>query len=326
MLKRTLIILIGYIIPQVVLSQQLPVYSQYMINGFIYNSAMAGYDGLTSVNFTARQQWIGIDNAPRTISLSFQTRILKRSYIIKTTPLRNNKLIPARTGRVGFGFNISNDRNGNFDHTSITMTYAYHIHFSNAQLSFGLSGNVSQYKINLDNTNFRDPTDQSVQGINKPFIIADANIGVFYINHNLYGGFSVADISQSKLNFGNPAANAYQEIRNYFIIAGYKLNSIDYISYEPTILIKTTEQLLPQIDFSFKVNFSDRYWMGLSYRTANTMILFMGSRKDNIYVGYSFDYSFSSFQRSSNTYGSHELTFALKFGDTAKRYRWLIRY
>jgi len=46
--------------------QQLPLFSQYIMNGFILNPAMAGYDGYTSVNTTVRQQWLGFEGAPQT--------------------------------------------------------------------------------------------------------------------------------------------------------------------------------------------------------------------------------------------------------------------
>ncbi len=59
-------------------SQQLPLYSQYMMNKFLLNPAIAGSDGYTSVNLTAREQWVGFSNAPRTHAISAQTRILKR--------------------------------------------------------------------------------------------------------------------------------------------------------------------------------------------------------------------------------------------------------
>ena len=40
--------------------QQLPLYTQYIQNGFMINPAMAGHDGFTSFNTTARQQWLEI--------------------------------------------------------------------------------------------------------------------------------------------------------------------------------------------------------------------------------------------------------------------------
>ena len=41
-------------------SQQLPLYSQYMMNKFLLNPAVAGSEGYTAFNITAREQWIGI--------------------------------------------------------------------------------------------------------------------------------------------------------------------------------------------------------------------------------------------------------------------------
>ena len=69
-------------------AQQLPVYSQYMMNGFLLNPAIAGSDGYTSINLTAREQWLGLDNAPNTQAISFQTRLLRNSFISKSKPVR----------------------------------------------------------------------------------------------------------------------------------------------------------------------------------------------------------------------------------------------
>jgi hypothetical protein len=41
-------------------------------------------------------------------------------------------------------------------------------------------------------------------------------------------------------------------------------------------------------------------------------------------MGYSLDFTFGEIQRI--TYGTHELNIAWKFGDSARRYRWLDRY
>lgn len=38
-------------------AQQLPLFSQYLFNGFLINPAYAGIDGLTTVNIVSREQW-----------------------------------------------------------------------------------------------------------------------------------------------------------------------------------------------------------------------------------------------------------------------------
>lgn len=67
------------------IAQQVPMYSQYMMNGFLINPSLAGRDGYTTVNLTIREQWVGLNGAPATFAASFQTRILKNSYIEKST-------------------------------------------------------------------------------------------------------------------------------------------------------------------------------------------------------------------------------------------------
>ncbi len=128
------------------MAQQLPIYSQYVLNGFMINPAMAGYDGYTAVNLTYRQQWLGFAEAPKTYSASFQTRLYRKSHKIVSSPLnRGNMLVPSTKGRVGLGAYVLNDVNANVGRTGLSFTYAYHIILDNQQLSFGLSAKVFQY-------------------------------------------------------------------------------------------------------------------------------------------------------------------------------------
>ena len=52
--------------------QQLPVYSQYMMNKFLINPAVAGSEGYTAFNLTSRKQWLGIKDAPLTFQIGKQ--------------------------------------------------------------------------------------------------------------------------------------------------------------------------------------------------------------------------------------------------------------
>ena len=295
-----------------------------MLNGFQLNAAMAGYDGYTTLNLTSRQQWVGIVNAPQTFSFSAQTRILFRSYIIKTRPLKGNKLIAARTGSVGLGLNFFSDRNGAFNQTGASLSYAYHIPFPNSQLSFGFSGSVAQFRINPLAIAFRNQDEIKGIGIGEVSYVPDASAGVFYVNRDFYGGLSVSNLMQSYIKFGGKSLESLRLKRHYFIMLGYKFNKSTEIVYEPSVLVKTTEALLPQIDFTVKAIYLDNYFFGISYRTGNAVIFNLGFKKDKYYIGYSYDYDFSAFQNS--TYGSHEVNLGLKFGDSARRYRWLRRF
>ena len=91
-MKKLVFILILLALQQISASQQLPLFSQYLYNKFLINPAHAGSDGYTSFNLTVREQWMGYEGAPRTYSLSWQTRILKRGYKLTGPAIRANKL------------------------------------------------------------------------------------------------------------------------------------------------------------------------------------------------------------------------------------------
>lgn len=287
---------------------------------------MAGFDGYTSVNTTARQQWVGFGDSPQTISASFQTRLLQRSYRIVNNPVRrtDNMLLPSTKGRVGLGAYLINDANGNVARTGVQFTYAYHLIFNNHQLSFGLAAKAFQFRIAQDNLTFgKDLDPLSTTGIIGVGYLPDVDVGIYFTNTNYYAGFSASNLFQSVLKIGG-ATNNYQILRHYWLMGGYKFRINTVLELEPHMLFKTTEQLLPQFDLGVKAYFNEDYWGGFTYRTDGSLIFLFGVRMDGLFLGYSMDYSLSPIQRFS--YGSHELSLSYKFGDNARRYRWLRRY
>ena len=66
-MKKLIILLVATItMAEVVLAQQDPQYSQYMLNTMIINPAFAGSRGVSSVGILHRSQWMGLDGAPTT--------------------------------------------------------------------------------------------------------------------------------------------------------------------------------------------------------------------------------------------------------------------
>src|SRR6056297_2239729 len=81
-------VLMSFFITAALKAQQVPLYSKYMLNGFLLDPVIAGAEGYTAVNLTGREQWIGFKDAPGTYEISFQTRILKNSYISWNSSVR----------------------------------------------------------------------------------------------------------------------------------------------------------------------------------------------------------------------------------------------
>ena len=79
-----------------------------------------------------------------------------------------------------------------------------------------------------------------------------------------------------------------------------------------------------RIEVGLTYIYDQSIWGGLAYRTAGAIVANIGVKYDNVFIGYAFDFTLQEIQRV--TYGTHEMTLALKFGDSAGRYRWLDRY
>ncbi len=327
--KQILIIICGMLLGISLNAQQVPMYSQYVMNGFLINPSYAGNDGYTTLNLTAREQWIGIPSSPSTYAVSFQTRLLRNSYIQRSTSVRKEIVKPTRESRVGLGGYIFNDRNGIIRRTGFELAYAYHINIDRygSQLSFGLASTVYQFAIDLDGAVVADIDDEFLNNYDRVVFIPDFNFGVSYTAEKFYLGFSATQLFRGSLTLGNTAKNPRTELGHFFLTGGVKipLAGNDWI-LEPSALLKSSDMILKasQMDITTRIYYREDYWAGISYRTQDALIMLLGFTYDRFYFAYAFDFALTDIRKHS--YGSHELSFAVKFGDNARRYRWLNQY
>jgi type IX secretion system PorP/SprF family membrane protein len=333
----------GFIVISLLLSnslkgQQFPIYSQYMMNGFLVNPAVAGHEGYTAINLTVREQWLGLKDAPSTYAITAQTRLLKNSFIARSRSVRKRRRVMSRSGRVGLGAYLFNDANGALAKTGFSFTYGYHLTLNRSQLSFGASLNGFQYHIDMEKINLENPDDALLLNTEPSAFIADASAGIYYSDKNIYAGFASQNLFESLLKLSNREGAGFKLERQYLTMAGYRYDIIDFLFVEPSFLLKVSENAVAQLDVNLRFYFKQDYWAGISYRTGSysristesiqgrgsSLIIMAGARVDKFFLGYAFDYTFSSI--STRTIGSHEIMLAVKFGDSARRYRWLNRY
>ena len=310
----------------VAFGQQLPLYSQYLYNKFLINPAVAGSDGFTSVSLTAREQWVGYSGAPRTFSFSWQTRMLKKSFILKQTRVRRQVYRPKTDGKVGFGAYVFSDKNGLVQRTGFQVAYAYHMWLQNStQLSFGLAFTGYYYKIDEKQINFEDPNEPWLNNnLRRGIFVPDVTFGAYLLNTKYSFGFSADQLSEASAKIGGPAYKNFSMSRQFYLFGSYDVSAATNTVIQPSFLLKMSEQLKPQADIGATYIYNQGFWIGLAYRTSGALIANVGVKYQNIFFGYAYDYTLQEIQ--SITYGTHEITVALKFGDNTRKYRWLDRY
>jgi type IX secretion system PorP/SprF family membrane protein len=252
--------------------------------------------------------------------------MLKKSFILKQTKVKRAVYRPKSDGKVGFGGYIFSDKNGLIQRTGFQVAYAYHMWLQkNTQLSFGLAFTGYYYKIDETQINFEDPNEPWMNNnLRRGIFVPDLTFGAYLLNANYSLGFSADQLSEASAKIGGPAYKNFSMSRQYYLFGSYDFSLSSNTIIQPSFLLKMSEQIKPQADIGATYIYNQGFWVGLAYRTSGAMIANIGVKFQNIFFGYAYDYTLQEIQ--SITYGTHEITVALKFGDNSRRYRWLDRY
>jgi type IX secretion system PorP/SprF family membrane protein len=329
-LKRLLPAIILILISGESFSQQVPMYSQYVMNGFLINPSFAGRDGYTTVNLTVREQWIGMTGAPSTYAVSFQTRILQNSFISKSTAVRKKIVKPTKGGKVGLGGYVFNDNNGIMHRTGIQLAYAYHIPMGRTggvpnDLSLGLAMTGYQFAVNTNGLIY-DQADPLLNAYDRSIFIPDFNFGASFTTTKYYAGFAMTNLLRGSLAFADTSSVNRMELGNYFLTGGIKFPLSTDWTLEPSAFIKASDMFLKsiQMDLTARVYYKMDYWLGVSWRTNDAIIMMMGLKYSRFYFAYAYDFTLTDIRTQS--FGTHEISLAVKFGESARRFRWINAY
>ncbi|CAM1360917.1 Type IX secretion system membrane protein, PorP/SprF family [Tenacibaculum sediminilitoris] len=247
----TLIFLFSCVICKIKAQETLPIYADYLSdNVYLLHPAAAGIGSCGKIRLTARQQWLGVQDAPSLQTASFHSKLGEYS-------------------NTGVGVILFNDKNGYHSQKGVQGTYAYHINMGNEnvfnQLSFGLSFSVVQNE--RDQRNFvNDPTVSQV--IESDFYF-NADFGMAYHKNGLSSYFTVKNLFLSAKNNLNPDFESFN-LRNYILGGGYFFGDREKLQFEPSVMFQYKEQTGEKIaDVNFKVYKtlnSTQLWAALSYR------------------------------------------------------------
>jgi type IX secretion system PorP/SprF family membrane protein len=195
------------------------------------------------------------------------------------------------------------------------------------QLSFGLSFTGTYFRINEKEISMHDQNDPLLYSdLRRGIFIPDGTFGVYLLNRKYNIGFSANQLFGASAKIGSDAYDNYKLYRHYYLFGSYSFEKGKDIEFRPSVLISMSEQpiLKPLAELGLNFVYDQSFWAGLSYRTSGAVIANVGVRWTNMHIGYAFDFTLQEIQRI--TYGTHEINVAWKFGDSARRFRWLDRY
>ena len=278
-------------------AQQEAMYSQYMFNSLAINPAYAGSRNVISATALYRNQWSGINGAPKTGTFTIDA--------------------PTNNKKIGLGMQVYNDKLGITNTTGLVLSTAYRIRMDKATLSFGLQGSVESYKadyskVSLDeNGNSNDPAfSENVNSTKFNF-----GTGIYYNSDKFYFGIAVPKLYPNRLSSNSTAATNIpsKEEMHLFIITGFLFNLDENFKLKPSFLLKAVKGAPIEGDINATLWIKDVLGVGAQYRTnADVSGIIQIQATQQIRIGYAYDYSTTKL-RNFNT-GSHEIMLRYEFG------------
>ncbi len=283
-------------------AQQDAQYTQYMYNTISVNPAYAGSRGVFNAVLLHRTQWYGIQGAPSTQTLSFNTPFGKQNQL-------------------GIGASIINEKIGPSNATYFNIDFSYSIFVSEiGKLSFGLKAGGHLISVDFEKLNLNDLNDGAfTKSINNK-LSPNIGFGMYYHTDDFYVGLSVPNLLET--NHLSDGTTITKERMHYYFINGYIIYINNHIKFKPAIISKLVFGAPLQIDVSANFLFHEKLTLGLAYRWSAAVSALVGFQvSDTIMLGVSYDRETTALGNASLNNGSYE--FMLRFQPKGRSIRRL---
>lgn len=262
-------------------AQAKPAYTQYVLNNFILNPALAGIENYTDIKLSYRKQWTGINGAPVTSYISIQGPIGKSDYRTSATsfevPGENPRgkqyweSYTAPEAHHGIGFVAVNDKAGYINRWSAAASYAYHKPLGvKTTLAAGINAGLSSISLDLDKVRFAnlDTYDPAIGVANGELkkIKPEIGVGLWLYSARYFAGISVLNIVPGKQKYVKDSKYGAYYTPNYFLTLGYRVAVGEDFSLIPSIMVQYWEPQLTGAHVNAKLQYRDLAWIGGSYR------------------------------------------------------------
>lgn len=266
--------------------QQDPQYTQYMYNHSNINPAYAGSREGLNIFGLYRTQWVGLEGAPKTATVSVNT------------PLGDSGL--------GLGVSFVNDHLGVMDNNTLSIDLSYGIDLNyEYKLAFGLKGSGSLLDVNYSKLHIYNPTDPVAEDDVKNEFAPNIGAGLFLYSDKAYLGLSAPHLlTRSRYDDNN--VKTLREKMHLYLTGGYVFDLNPNLKFKPAAMVKMEQGSPLQIDVSANFMFVDKFTVGAAYRWDASVSGLVGFQvSENIFVGYSYDAETSKLARYNS--GSHEI-------------------
>lgn len=231
--------------------QQEPMYTQFMFGKMLYNPGYAGSFESPTLLAVYRNQWIGLEGAPKTMALSYNQ------------PLLNN--------RVGVGGNLVRNSVGINRTLTIDIAYSYRIALRRGYLGIGLQASMRHmYQDWADSrlvTTQPIGIDGAIPGEAKSKLLPNFGFGVFYTGPKWFAGLAAPRLVSNNIDFAEQGGVLSREVQHFNAMAGVSFDLGEQMELTPQLLMKYVIGAPFDVDVNVMGSYQRKFYLGATYRT-----------------------------------------------------------
>lgn len=278
-------------------AQQLPLFNHYFFKPMVYNPAYTGADSSTNILLVNRTQWTGFKGGPQYNNITVDGNMFNKN--------------------TGVGVNIISFRRGLTNTIGGNLFYSYKLKINkSAHVSLGLSAGAINQTLNYSKAITEVNNDPLLFYTNQNNTVFDANAGLAIVIKNLDIGFSVPQLTSSKI-----AYKTTSDTRTYYTQVQHLLGSLKYkinlskkknLSLTPSMILRRAKNAPIQYDINTILGIDNKFWAGLTYKNDYSVSVNAGVVLfKNLTVGYSYEYITGSVSKYAGL--SHEIILNIRF-------------
>ncbi|MBQ4913917.1 type IX secretion system membrane protein PorP/SprF [Maribacter sp. MMG018] len=254
-------------------AQQEGLLTNYRYHMNAYNPAYVSPEGETAITSSFRQQWTGVEEAPRTMVVSFGTRLGEK---------------------MGLGVSVMNDKTFIESQTFIGIDYSYKLKLSEkSELYLGLKVGGNTYSVNtagLETYNIQsDPSISSLSDFNP-----NIGAGILLKREGLFLSLAMPRILQTDRaeNLNGTATATVAEPHLYATIGYDWPLGKSHLLLKPSAMMRQVSGAPLSIDFNTMLSFDNSFELGASYRTDSAFAgLINLSLQKRLTIGFAYEVS-----------------------------------
>src|SRR5690606_27807365 len=262
----------------------------------IINSGYTGTNGKLEATLLHRSQWVGIDGAPNTQTLTVNGRVGEK---------------------IGLGVSFMNDNLGASNNIDINGLFAYEITTGySTKLSLGLNVGLDILDVDWSKGSYNNDMDpifrENINSI-RPML----GVGAFFYSTKWYMGASTRMVLNSEIYNDNDRIVTDRKT-HYYLIGGYVFDLSESLKFKPAFMTKHVGGSPITFDISSNFLINEKLSLGASYRYDDAISALAGFHiSKSFFIGYAYDYSLTALENYND--GSHEIILKYNVFDINKR-------